>query len=80
MVVIRMIRTGRTNLPLYQIVAADSRSPRNGKFLKKLGNYNPKTSPMLSNLDLEEIKSWVGKGAQLTDTVRTIFKQESVKL
>ncbi len=80
MVKIRMTRTGRTKLPLYTIVAADSREPRDGKFLQKLGNYNPKANPMVTNLKVEELKVWLGKGAQLSDTVRTLLKAQQVAL
>ena len=80
MVKIRMTRTGRTKLPLYTIVAANSKNARDGRFLQKLGNYNPKATPMLTNMKLEEMKEWVGKGAQLSDTVRTLLKAQSITL
>lgn len=81
MVKIRLSRGGRTHQPIYTIVAADSRSARDGKFLQKLGKYNPGQSEnSLYNVDLEGIKAWVSKGAQLSDTVKTLLKKEGHKL
>ena len=67
MVKIRMTRLGRKALPVYSIVATDSRSPRDGQFLEKLGQYNPKSPETLNSINVEGIKAWLGKGAQLSD-------------
>jgi len=80
MVKIRMTRLGRKALPVYSIVATDSRSPRDGQFLEKLGQYNPKSPETLKNINIEGIKAWLGKGAQLSDTVRTLLKKNNIKL
>ncbi len=82
MVKIRMSRGGRKNSPLFTIVASDSRSPRDGKFLEKLGQYNPKAqdAKVLSGVKTDAIKKWLSNGAQLSDTVRTLFKRHNIKL
>ncbi len=80
MVKIRMTRLGRKALPIYSIVATDSRSPRDGQFLEKLGQYNPKSPETLNSVNVEGIKAWLGKGAQLSDTVRTLLKNNNIKL
>ncbi len=80
MVKIRMTRLGRKSLPVYSIVATDSRSPRDGQFLEKLGQYNPKSPETLKSVNVEGIKAWIGKGAQLSDTVRTLLKNNNIKL
>ncbi len=80
MVKIRLQRGGRTHRPVYTIVAANSRAARDGKFLEKLGQYDPNATEVLKDIKLEEIKAWVGKGAQLTDTVKSLFKKQGVKL
>ncbi|MBY0517002.1 MAG: 30S ribosomal protein S16 [Bacteriovoracaceae bacterium] len=80
MVKIRMTRLGRKNLPIYSIVATDSRSPRDGQFLEKLGQYNPKSPETLKSINVDGIKAWLGKGAQLSDTVRTLLKKNNIKL
>jgi small subunit ribosomal protein S16 len=80
MVKIRLQRGGRTHRPVYTIVAANSRAARNGKFLEKLGQYNPNEEVALSGIKVEEIKAWISKGAQITDTVRSLFKRNGIKL
>jgi small subunit ribosomal protein S16 len=80
MVKIRLQRGGRTHRPVYTIVAANSRAARNGKFLEKLGQYNPNEEVTLSGVKVEEIKVWISKGAQITDTVRSLFKRNGIKL
>lgn len=70
---IRLQRKGRKKAPFYHIVVADSRSPRDGKFIKKIGTYNPMTTPAIINLDAEAAYEWLEKGAQTTDTVRAIL-------
>ena len=81
MIKIRLSRTGRKLSPIYTIVATDSKNARDaGKYLAKLGFFNPKAKEQLSNLNVETIKGWIGKGAVLSDTVRTIFKANNIKL
>lgn len=81
MIKIRLSRTGRKLSPIYTIVATDSKNARDaGKYLSKLGFFNPKAKEQLSNLNLETIKHWLSKGAELSDTVRTIFKSNNIKL
>jgi small subunit ribosomal protein S16 len=82
MVVIRLTRTGRTHDPHFTIVAIDSRKPREGLFLEKLGQYNPKApaGQNLQQIKTDAIKAWVNKGALLSDTVRTLFKSHKVQL
>jgi small subunit ribosomal protein S16 len=80
MVKIRMTRLGRKALPIFSIVATDSRAPRDGQFLEKLGQYNPKSPETLKNINVEGIKAWLAKGAQLSDTVRTLLKKNNIKL
>ncbi len=81
MVKIRLTRTGRKNAPLYTIVATDHRNARDGKFIEKLGFYNPSlTTNSLSGIEVEGLKSWMQKGAIMSDTVRTLLKRNNVKL
>ncbi len=80
MVKIRMARGGRKNRPIYTIVAANSRSPRDSQFLEKLGQYDPKAAEVLKTVNVEGIKAWIAKGAQLSDTVRTLLKNNNIKL
>ena len=82
MVVIRLQRGGRTHRPVYTIVAADSRFARNGRFLERLGQYEPsaKDGEVLKNVKLDEVKAWLSKGAQLSDTVRTLMKKQNLAL
>jgi small subunit ribosomal protein S16 len=71
-VVIRMARAGTKKRPVYHIVAADSRAPRDGRFIERLGYFNPllpKDKPERLRLDLDKVKSWIGKGAQPSDRV-----------
>lgn len=80
MVKIRLQRGGRAHKPVYTIVAASSRAARNGKFLEKLGQYNPNTDEVLFDVKVEAIQTWMGKGAQMSDTVKSLFKKHGVKL
>ena len=80
MVKIRLQRGGRTHRPVYTIVAANSRNARNGRFLEKLGQYDPKGDKNLSDIKVEAIQAWIGKGAQMSDTVRSLFKKNGIKL
>ena len=75
---IRLARHGAKKRPFYRIVAADSDSPRDGRFLEKLGTYNPLQDPAQVVLNTDRVKYWIGQGATPTDTVKTILKRESV--
>ena len=70
---IRLARGGRKRKPFYHIVVADSRAPRDGRYIERIGNYNPNTNPATINLDLESAVNWLQKGAQPTDTTRAIL-------
>ena len=71
---IRLTRAGAKKAPFYRIVAADSRSPRDGRFLEILGRYNPRTEPSFIELDIERTEAWIAKGAQMTETAAKIYK------
>jgi small subunit ribosomal protein S16 len=75
MVKIRLRRIGRRNKPFYRVVIADSRSPRDGKFIDIIGHYNPLTDPPIVSIDGEKALKWLGYGAQPTDTVRSLLKK-----
>jgi small subunit ribosomal protein S16 len=78
MVKIRLQRFGAHKNPQYRIVAADSRSPRDGKFLEILGTYNPVANPAIVNVDAEKVNAWLAKGAQTTITVKNILKSQNI--
>lgn len=81
MIIIRLARAGRTKKPIFTIVATDSRSARDGKYIEKLGQYDPKNDKEpLKFLNVEGISGWVKKGAQMSDTVNTLLKRNSIKL
>ena len=75
---IRLARHGAKKRPFYRIVAADNDSPRDGRFLEKLGTYNPLQDPAQVVLDTDRVKYWIGQGATPSDTVKTILKREGV--
>jgi len=75
---IRLARHGAKKRPFYRIVASDSESPRDGRFLEKLGTYNPLQNPAQVNLNTERVKYWISQGATPTDTVKSILKREGV--
>ncbi|MEL6975621.1 MAG: 30S ribosomal protein S16 [Bacteroidota bacterium] len=75
---IRLQRHGKKGKPFYWVVAADSRSKRDGKFLEKLGTYNPNTNPATINLDVDGSVKWLQNGAQPTDTARAILSYKGV--
>ncbi|AZQ43419.1 30S ribosomal protein S16 [Nonlabens ponticola] len=77
---IRLQRHGKKGKPFYWIVAADSRSKRDGKYLEKLGTYNPNTNPATINLDVDGSVKWLENGAQPTDTARGILSYKGVML
>ena len=78
MVKIRLKRIGAKKAPFYRVVVADSRYPRNGRFIEEVGFYDPMTEPATVKLDSEKIKKWISNGAQPTDTVREILKKAAV--
>ena len=71
---LRLTRVGSKKNPVYRIVAADSRSPRDGKFLEIVGRYNPQTDPSTIDFDEERIRHWLSKGAQPSNTVQRLLK------
>lgn len=75
---IRLARRGRRKQPYYHIIVADSRAPRDGKFIEKIGSYNPMTKPATIELDRERAYDWLTKGAQPTDTARAILRFKGV--
>jgi small subunit ribosomal protein S16 len=75
---LRLTRVGSKKNPVYRIVAADSRSPRDGKFLEIVGRYNPQTDPSTIELNEERIKDWLSKGAQPSATVQRLLKAKGV--
>jgi small subunit ribosomal protein S16 len=77
---IRLQRHGRKNYAFYPIVIADSRAPRDGRFIERIGSFNPNTNPATITLNFERALYWVNVGAQPTDTVRTILSKEGVLL
>lgn len=74
MVKIRLRRTGAKKKPSYRVVIADSRSPRDGRFIEIVGHYNPRTQPVTVNLHEDRVLHWLGIGAQPTDTVRRLLE------
>ncbi len=70
---LRLTRVGKTKQPQYRIVAADSRSPRDGRFIEILGQYNPREDPSLINVDNDRVVEWLGNGAQPTERVRKLL-------
>jgi small subunit ribosomal protein S16 len=75
---IRLKRTGRTHLPTYRIVVADSRSPRDGRFIEELGNYEQTYNPVKVTINEEKALNWLEKGDQPTDTVRNLFQAQGI--
>ena len=78
MVKIRLRRMGAKKSPYYRIVVADSRSPRDGRFIEEIGTYNPLTEPAVITVDAEKAQTWIKNGAQPTDTVRGLLKKAGV--
>ena len=75
MVKIRLRRMGAKKAPYYRIIVADSRSPRDGRFIDEVGRYNPCVEPAVVEFDLEKVDQWLKNGAQPTDTVARLLKQ-----
>ncbi|MGN1015292.1 MAG: 30S ribosomal protein S16 [Butyricicoccus sp.] len=78
MVKIRLRRLGAKKAPFYRVVVADSRYPRDGRFIEEIGTYNPLTDPAEIKIDAERAQQWIKNGAQPTDTVRALLKKSGV--
>ena len=78
MVKIRLRRMGSKKNAFYRVVVADSRSPRDGRFIEELGYYNPLTDPATIKINEEQANKWIADGAQPTETVRSIFKKSGI--
>ena len=76
---IRLRRTGAKKAPSYRVVVADSRYPRDGRFIEEIGYYNPLTEPSTIKIDLEKAKNWITNGAQPTDTVKVLLKKAGLE-
>lgn len=75
---IRLRRIGAKKDPFYRIVVADSRYPRDGRFIEEIGYYDPTTDPASFKADAEKAKKWISNGAQPTDTVKSLFKKNGI--
>lgn len=78
MVKIRLRRMGAKKAPFYRVVVADSRFPRDGRFIEEIGYYDPTKEPTVINIDADKAKKWIELGAQPTDTVRVLLKKIDV--
>ena len=75
---IRLRRMGQKKAPFYRIVVADSRSPRDGRFIEQIGHYDPMTDPATVEIDAEKAAQWIKNGAQPTETVRALLKKQNI--
>ena len=78
MVKMRLTRMGQKKAPFYRVVVADSRYPRDGRFIEEIGYYNPQTEPADIKIDADKAKAWIAKGAQPTDTVKALLKKSGI--
>ena len=78
MLKIRLRRMGQIHAPFYRVIVADSRSPRNGRFIEEIGTYNPCVEPSEIKLDAEKTKQWIAHGAQPTETVAKLLKKAGI--
>ena len=78
MVKIRLRRMGAKKAPFYRVVVADSRFPRDGRFIEEIGTYDPSKDPAEVKIDAEKAKKWIANGAQPTDTVRALLKKNEI--
>ena len=78
MVKIRLRRMGAKKAPFYRIVVADSRSPRDSRFIEEIGTYNPMLEPSEVKVDADKVKEWIKNGAQPTETVKSLLKKEGI--
>lgn len=76
---IRLRRMGAKKAPFYRVVVADSRSPRDGRFIEEVGYYDPTKDPAVIKLDAEKVQKWIANGAQPTDTVRSIIAKSGIE-
>jgi small subunit ribosomal protein S16 len=76
---IRLTRIGSKKNPIYRVVVADSRSPRDGRFIEIVGRYNPQTEPSLIELDEAKVKNWLAKGAQPTEPVSRLIRAAGIE-
>ena len=79
MVKIRLRRMGAKKAPFYRVVVADSRYPRDGRFIEELGTYDPRQNPAAVNIDVERAQAWIKTGAQPTETVRDLLKKAGAR-
>ncbi|MBQ7958005.1 MAG: 30S ribosomal protein S16 [Clostridia bacterium] len=75
---IRLRRMGAKRAPFYRVVVADSRYPRDGRFIEEIGYFNPMTDPAEVKIDADKAKAWIANGAQPTDTVKSLLKKENI--
>jgi len=75
---IRLRRMGAKKAPFYRVVVADSRYPRDGRFIEEIGYYDPTKEPSVVKIDAEKVKKWLANGAQPTDTVRALLKKSEI--
>jgi small subunit ribosomal protein S16 len=75
---LRLTRVGGKKDPIWRVVVADQRSPRDGRFIETVGQYNPQTQPSTIKIDEERVRVWLAKGAQPTDTVRKLLKTQGI--
>ena len=75
---LRLTRMGKKRQPMYRIVAADSHSPRDGRFIEVIGHYNPRTNPVTLDIDKEKALKWLNDGAQPSDTVKNLLSQQGI--
>ncbi|MBQ4226283.1 MAG: 30S ribosomal protein S16 [Oscillospiraceae bacterium] len=76
---IRLRRIGAKKAPFYRVVVADSRSPRDGRFIEEIGYFDPTKQPAVVKIDVEKAKQWIANGAQPTETVKSLIAKESAK-
>ncbi len=75
---LRLRRLGAKKAPFYRVVVADSRYPRDGRFIEEIGTYDPLTEPSTFKVDSEKVKQWMSNGAQPTDTVKSLLKKNGI--
>ena len=75
---IRLTRIGKKKAPSYRVIVADSRSPRDGRFIEEIGYFDPLTNPETVKIDADKAKTWIKNGAQPTDTVRALLKKNGI--
>ena len=74
----RLRRLGAKKAPFYRVIVADSRSPRDGRFIEEIGYYNPRTEPVELKIDADKAKAWLANGAQPTETVKALLKKSGI--